>query len=191
MSPRIRRLVTVVATVMAVCACTGTGGSPDQATSASLGAGAAVVTDTKEALLGVLGAPDAFTSKVVVLDGAEVPVESFVYAELSRAYEMVDGVVVGEEEIEAFPDGTLLPLHLGYYDMRTGVTETEVREALAGYELTAIDATSLDMPAGAKVLAGSQVLIGLVDDLVVYIQTYPLVPDEGGAFTAYLEGDQP
>ena len=75
--------------------------------------------------------------------------------------------------------------------MRTGVTETEVREALAGYELTTVDATALDMPAGAKVLAGSQVLIGLVDDRVVYIQTYPLVPDEGGAFQAYLEGGQP
>ena len=67
------------------------------------------MTDTKEALLGVLGPPDAFTSKVAVLDAAEVPVESFVYAELGRSYEMVDGLVVGEEEVEAFPRRDVAP----------------------------------------------------------------------------------
>jgi hypothetical protein len=191
MSAQTRRLAVIVASVLAVVACTGTDGSADPDSGGSAGAAAAVVTDSKEALLGVLGPPDAFTTKVVAVGDAEVPVDSFVYAELGRSYEMVDGVVVGEEEVEAFPDGTMLPLHLGYYDVRTGMTETEVRQSLEGYELTSIDAAALDMPAEATLLAAGQILIGLIDDRVVYIQTYPLVPDADGAFQDYLEGGQP
>lgn len=71
------------------------------------------------------------------------------------------------------------------------MSQAEVRDSLAGFELTEVQGTVLDLPVGSVVLAGGQVLVGLFEDRVVYYQTYPLVPDVDGEFQAYLDGDLP
>jgi hypothetical protein len=151
----------------------------------------AVVTDTVDALLAALGPPDAFTRKVVVLEDRDSTVDSMVYAELAQRFDVVDGVVVGSEDIEAYPDGTILPLSYAFFDVGIGMTEQEVRDSLAPVELVATDGAQLDLPSGSTVLAGSQIIVGLQDDQVVYVQTFPLVPDESGELQTYLDGSEP
>ncbi|MCU0259451.1 MAG: hypothetical protein MUE78_00390 [Ilumatobacteraceae bacterium] len=151
----------------------------------------AVVTDTVDALFAALGPPDAFTRKVVVLEDRDSTVDSVVYAELAQRFDAVDGIVVGSEDIEAFPDGTILPLSYSFFDVGIGMTEQEVRDSLAEVELVETEGTLLDLPPGSNVLAGSQIMVGLQDDQVVYVQTFPLVPDESGELQAYLEGSEP
>jgi hypothetical protein len=168
---------------------TATSSAPGDTTGGESGGAPAFPMDTKDALVSVLGPPDAYSAKVVVLDDGEATVETHTYADLSTRFDIVDGLVVGSEAVEPYPDGTLLPLHVSV--LRLGMTEAEVRDSLIGVELTEVDGVALDMPAGSSVLAGGQVLICLFDDRVVYLQTYPLVPDDDGAFQAYLESDEP
>lgn len=144
--------------------------------------------DSREALVSVLGTPDAMSGKILVVGDLEMWVESYTYADLATRFDLSNGLVVGSEAIDPFPDGTLLPLHVG---VRLGMTEAEVRDTLIGFELTEVDGATFDLPAGSSILAGGQVMIGLFEDRVVYLQTYPLVPDADGEFQAYLDGDQP
>ena len=189
MSARWWRLAVAAAIVSGLTACSGSAG---RSTGPGAGSAPLVNTDNREALMSVLGPPDAFTKKIVQVEGGpDATMESFVYAALAHRYDMVDGLVVGDEAIDPFPDGTVLPKHITYYDVNVGAPAEDVRKAMTPIELTQTDGAALGMPAGAVVLTGGQLMVVLVDDKVVYAQTYPLVPDPSGELQAYLDGSEP
>jgi hypothetical protein len=192
---RVLVLVAVAAVTLVGCTggssgTTGSGGGHGATTTVAGGLPDSY-TGSREALMSVLGPPDAFVSKVESLDGNDVAVETFFYAALAHRFDIVNDVVVGDEAIPPYPDGTILPLHISYYDVRTGLTMQEVTKSLEQITLTPIDGTSLGLPDGTQVLAGDQVVIGLLDGLVFYVQTFPLVPDTTGSLRAYLDGSAP
>jgi hypothetical protein len=146
----------------------------------------AVASNTSDALISVFGFPDAFRTEVQVVDGESVMRQTYVYAEIGQRFDLVNGVVVGNEAIEPLPEDTLLPLHYSVYDVWPGMTRDEVIAAMAGVDLTPIDASSFTTE-GGTVLAGGQIVIGLLDDVVVYVETFPLVPDPSGEYEALLQ----
>ena len=197
MTPRrVLHCLAATAALVALVSCSGggDGGDGSAGTGVQTTGGAAqsvapaVPMDTREALVSVLGTPDAVSGKIVVVDDLEMWVESLTYADLAMRFDVASGVVIGSEAIDPFPEGTLLPLHVR---VQLGMSQAEVRDSLAGFELTEVQGTVLDLPVGSVVLAGGQVLVGLFEDRVVSHQTYPLVPDVDGEFQAYLDGDLP
>ncbi|MBK9971102.1 MAG: hypothetical protein IPP16_10350 [Acidimicrobiaceae bacterium] len=193
---RVLHCLAATAALVALVSCSGggDGGDGSAGTGVQTTGGAAqsvapaVPMDTREALVSVLGTPDAVSGKIVVVDDLEMWVESLTDADLAVRFDVASGVVIGSEAIDPFPEGTLLPLHVR---VQLGMSQAEVRDSLAGFELTEVQGTVLDLPVGSVVLAGGQVLVGLFEDRVVYYQTYPLVPDVDGEFQAYLDGDLP
>lgn len=201
--PRSSRMLVRAALVLALAACSGGGGTSSGTSGTSPTDGGATTSPAStmpttspipadaESLFAVLGPPDIFQRELHVLDGQQVLVESYTYAEIGQRFDVVGGLVVGNEAIDEFPDGTLLPLQYHVYEVWPGAMRADVESSLEGVDLTEIDGAALELPEGATVLGAPQLVIGLLDGVVIYVETFALVPDEAGEFEAYLAGSEP
>lgn len=145
---------------------------------------------TRDDLVAVLGQPDSFRAELDALDGQDVLVESLVYGEIGQRFDLIDNVVTGSESIDPFPDDTLFPLQYSMNEVRPGLTRADVDEFMTGVEFTEIDGEALGLP-GATVLSAGQLVLALFDDRVIYVETFPLVPDPDGTYQAYIQGATP
>lgn len=175
MKPRLA----LVAVVMLAAACGG--GEPIDFGAGADEAGADVVSeDRRPDLLAELGGPDAFVVSADEIDGTVVRFESWRYYEAATQVDLVDGEILWNVDIEPLPEGTLYPL---WYDPTAFALLTSMEEVLSGLgdiELVEVALDDEEVPSGV-LLAGDQLLLGFVDDQLVYVETFPLSPAEAGS----------
>jgi hypothetical protein len=145
----------------------------------------AEVVDDRPAVLDYLGRPDAFTISIVLVEGVEVRMESWRYYQFGTRVDFVDGEAVWTTEIDPVPDGTILAAWYDPLAFEVGMTGAEASQIAAaasptGFELERIDlASGGEDLAGGVALVGDQILIGLYEDQVVYVETLASMPEEG------------
>ena len=141
--------------------------------------------DDRPGVLEYLGRPDAFDIAIVEVDGIDVCMESWRYYQYGTRVDFVDGEAVWTIEIEPGPDGTL---YAAWYDP----TSFHVGMSAVGASLVAADASPagtvpqlIDLSEGGEeldggaMLVGDQIIIGLHNERVVYVETIALEPEGG------------
>lgn len=143
------------------------------------------VADDRPGVLEQLGRPDAFDISVVMVEGVQVRMESWRYYQFGTRVDFCDGEAVWTMDIEPMPDGTIFAAWYDPLAFKAGMTADEAsREAAAaspvGFQPELIDLSEggEDL-AGGKALVGDQILIGLYEDQVVYVETVALAPEGG------------
>jgi hypothetical protein len=145
---------------------------------------AAETVDDRPGVLAYLGPPDAFDIAIVQVEGGTVRKESWRYYQYATRVDFVDGEAVLTMAIDPMPDGTLFAAWYDPLAFETGMTGDEVSLATAaaspaGMEPEAIDlAAGGDDLAGGTALVGDQIIIGLHENRLVYVETVALIPEE-------------
>lgn len=178
------RLVLALALAGAAAGCAGSDSEPGNARGGSAGelpaaeAGLGPVLDRRPELLAELGGPDAFVVTVDEYEGTVVRHESWTYYSAGTQIDLVDGEIVWDVEIEPLPDGTFLPLLYDPYEFDMLSSTDEVLGRLHDVELERLPASDdLDID-GVDLYGGEQLLLGFVEDQLVYVETFPAVPGE-------------
>lgn len=136
--------------------------------------------DRRPDVLAELGGPDAFVVSVDEVDGGVVRFESWRYYETATQIDFADGEVLWSVAIDPLLDGSLYPLWFDPAEFVMLASRDKVMAVLGDVALTEIDVDDEAMP-GAVLLAGDQLLLGFVDDKLVYVETFPLSPEEPGS----------
>ena len=192
---RLRRVAGCCALALALAACGG--GDGDTATPspgaeqapageigpadlADLGATFADVEsiDRRPALLADIGGPDAFVITVDEIDGTLSRFESWSYFAAGTQIDLVDGEVLWDIAIDPLPDGSLLPLMYDPMEFTMMASRDDTLRTLEGVDVRRIE-SDVDVEVdGTEVWAGEQLMLGFVDDHLVYVETFPLAPGE-------------
>ena len=142
--------------------------------------------DDRPGVMEELGRPDAFDFSIVQVEGGEVRMESWRYFQYGTRVDFVDGEALWTVEIDPMPEGTIFAAWYDPLTFTTGMSQAEVialaaAQSPAGMAPVFIDVSQAgeDMT-GGMVLVGDQILIGVQNDRVVYVETVAMVP-EGGA----------
>jgi hypothetical protein len=97
----------------------------------------------------------------------------------------VDGEAVWMIEIEPLPEGTFFARWYDPLDFMSGMTGTEVSQLVATSSPAGEKPQRIDLAeggedlAGGSTLVGDQIVIGLHNDLLVYVETIALMPSGG------------
>jgi hypothetical protein len=146
---------------------------------------AAEAVDDRPEILATLGRPDAFDISIVVVEGVQVRMESWRYYQYGTRVDFVDGEAVWTAAIEPMPDGTLFAAWYDPLAFETGMTGAEIAQLVAAASPAGTEPTAIDLAeggedlAGGTALVGDQILIGLYEDEVVYVETVALMPEGG------------
>ena len=141
--------------------------------------------DDRPQVLAYLGRPDTFDISLVEVEGGRVRLESWRYFQYGTRIDFVDGEAVLTAEIEPMPDGTLFA---AWYDPLTfgdGMSADEAIQTVAAASPAGAAPQRFELAeggeelAGGALLAGDQILIGLYEERVVYVETLALMPEGG------------
>jgi hypothetical protein len=141
--------------------------------------------DDRPGVLAELGMPDAFDISVLQVEGGQVRMESWRYYQYGTRVDFVDGEAVWTMEIDPLPEGTLFSAWYNPLDFEIGMTTDQVSALLAGKSPAGMLPSYIDLSQGGEdlvggmILAGDQVLVGLDNDRLVYVETVALVPEGG------------
>lgn len=142
-------------------------------------------TDDRPGVMEELGMPDAFDISIVQIEGGEVRMESWRYFQYGTRVDFVDGEAVWTMEIDPVPEGTLFAAWYDPLAFEAGMTVEEAsalatRASPAGMVPVYIDISQggEDL-AGGLMLAGDQILLGLENGRLVYVETLAMVPAGG------------
>ena len=141
--------------------------------------------DDRPGVHATLGRPDAFDISIVAVEGGQVRMESWRYYQFGTRVDFVDGEAVWTMEIEPAPDGTLFAAWYDPMDFEVGMSGAEASEVIAAASPAGAAPERIDLAeggedlAGGSALVGDQILIGLHEDRVVYVETVALVPAGG------------
>ena len=134
--------------------------------------------DRRPELLAELGGPDAFVITVDEVDGTLSRFESWSYFAAGTQIDLVDGEVLWDIATEPLPDGSWLPLMYDPSEFTMMASRDDTLGSLEGVELSRIE-SDVDVEVdGTEVWAGEQLMLGFVDDHLVYVETFPLAPGE-------------
>jgi hypothetical protein len=142
--------------------------------------------DNRPEILSYLGNPDAFDISIVEVEGVQVRLESWRYFQYGTRVDFVDGEAVWTIPIEPMPEGTIFAAWYDPLDFEIGMTAAEAVHVItnaspAGAAPELIDlAEGGDDLVGGAALVGDQIMVGLENDQVVYVETIALVPEGGG-----------
>lgn len=138
--------------------------------------------DRRSELRAQLGPPDAFTISAGEFDGSVSSFETWTYYSASTQIDLVDGEIAWTVPIEPLPEGSLLPVLYDPEEFELLSSSATVFGALGDVELEPIEgaADGFDVD-GAELWAGEQLLVAFVDDQLIYVETYPLAPDDEAA----------
>lgn len=161
--------------VLVLAGCSGDD-DPAAATSDAAGVAESASVDRRPAILAEMGAPDSFSVSADEVDGEPVRLESWRYHEEATQIDFVDGEILWSIELERIPDGSLYPLRYEPAQFELLASAAEVRDVLPGVELTTIDLDDETIPDGVM-LAGEQLLLGFVDDQLIYVEAVPLAAE--------------
>jgi hypothetical protein len=145
---------------------------------------AAETVDDRPGVLDYLGPPDAFDIAIVQVEGGTVRKESWRYYQYATRVDFVDGEAVLTMEIEPMPEGTLFAAWYEPLAFEEGMTGAEVASVAASASPAGKEPETLDLSEGGEdltggtALVGDQILIGLHEDRLVYVETVALMPGE-------------
>ena len=146
---------------------------------------AAEVVDDRPGVLATLGRPDAFDISFVAVEGGQVRMESWRYYQFGTRVDFVDGEAVWTMEIEPVPAGTLFAAWYDPMDFEAGMSAAEASRVIAAASPAGAAPERIDLAeggedlAGGSALVGDQILVGLYEDRVVYVETVALAPAGG------------
>lgn len=143
------------------------------------------VVDNRLEVYAYLGRPDAFDIAIVEVEGSLVRMESWRYYQYGVQVDFADGSALWVVEIEPMPEGTIFAAWYDPVDFLDVVTGSEAIEVATITSPTQMVPTVIDFSeggdpfAGGTALVGDQIVIGLVEDQVVYVETIAFVPEGG------------
>jgi hypothetical protein len=151
--------------------------------------------DGRPIVMEEMGPPDAFTINFRELEGQMVRWETWSYFDYTTMFEFVDGELIWTIELEEVPNGSIFAHWYDPFQFQAGLSPADIGFLLADQELLEVDLTDLDLE-GSLALAGDQILLGFVDDQLVYVETVILSPAEDGQplgddEPVSSEGDEP
>jgi hypothetical protein len=142
--------------------------------------------DDRPGVLAYLGRPDAFNISIVSVEGVRVRMESWHYYQYGTRVDFADGEAVWTVEIEPLPEGTIFAAWYDPLAFDVGMTGSEAAQVATAASPAGVEPQAIDLSEGGAELqggtamVGDQILIGLSEDEVVYVETVALVPDGGG-----------
>lgn len=142
--------------------------------------------DDRPEILAYLGTPDAFDISIVEVEGVQVRLESWRYYQYGTRVDFVDGEAVWTIPIEPMPEGTIFAAWYNPLDIRTGMSAIEIIQVVTAASPAGTAPELIDLAeggedlAGGAALVGDQIMIGIENDQVVYVETIALVRDGGG-----------
>ena len=125
-----------------------------------------------------LGHPDSFT--LIIVEEDENPgiwhrMESWDYYKLETSFSFVDGTLSGSYDIKDFPSFTLLPNIYTPEQFENGMRLQEVeKKIIADRPFGKVDLQKEILPE-AKILGTEQLIMGFIGDMLVYVETLPLL----------------
>lgn len=150
----------------------------------AVAAGAAFV-DDRPSVLERLGAPDSFQITLDEIEGVMVRFESWSYHDLGSRIDFVDGAAAWNIEIDDIPNGSLLPIWYTPVDFELLMTLEEAKGVATDLSPAGQSPTAIDLSDGGEdyedttLLAGDQIMLGFVDDALVYVETFALSAGDG------------
>ncbi len=147
---------------------------------------AAETVDDRPGVLAYLGPPDAFDIAIVQVEGGTIRRESWRYYQYATRVDFVDGEAVLTMEIEPMPEDTLFAAWYDPLAFEEGMTGEEVSQVAAAASPAGMEPEPLDLSeggedlAGGTALVGDQILIGLHEERLVYVETVALMPGTAG-----------
>ncbi len=140
------------------------------------GSAPAVSIDRRDQLLAHLGSPDSWVLTTDEIDGDLVRFESWSYHEAATQIDLVDGEILWSVHLDPLPDGALYPLAYepGRFELLS--SPGDIRRAFPDTQWTEVKVNDKRIP-GATFLAGEQLLLGFVDDQLIYAEAFVLVPE--------------
>jgi hypothetical protein len=144
------------------------------------------VVDDRPEVVAYLGLPDAFTISQIVVDGVPVRLESWRYYGFGLRVDFVDGEATWTMDLAPIPEDTYLPAWYDPLAFELGMSPGEAARVATAASPAGMSPESIDLAeggddlAGGRLLAGDQILIGLDEAGVVYVETVALFPEGEG-----------
>jgi len=132
--------------------------------------------DRRPEIRAYLGGPDAFVVSVDEVDGELVRYESWMYYETATQFDLADGELLWSIDLDVMPDGSLYPLQYDPAMFEMLASTAEIRALLSDVELIEVPLKDKAIPKGLF-LAGEQLLLGFVDDKLIYAESFALTPE--------------
>ncbi|HEX9796380.1 MAG TPA: FHA domain-containing protein [Anaerolineales bacterium] len=142
--------------------------------------------DDRQEVLGYLGLPDAFTISQVVVDGVPLRMETWRYHDFGLRVDFVEGEVAWTIDIEPVPEDTIFAAWYNPLEFELGMSPSEAARVATAASPAGMTPESIDLAeggddlAGASMLVGDQIVIGLGPEGVMYVETVAMFPAEGG-----------
>jgi len=168
----------VVVVVTAACSSGGSGWSDDDVAAAF----SAETVDDRVAVLGSMGTPDTFAISWQDVDGHLVQLESWGYHAFVTRVDFVDGEFVLTTDLPIPDADTIYP---GWYDPAVFTALMAMEDALGEAESASPVGQSpelVDLSDGGEDMArmnlyvGDQIMLGFLDQQLVYVETVALAP---------------
>ena len=141
--------------------------------------------DERPEVLALLGRPDAFKMSVLDVEGGQIRQETWWYFQLGTQIDFVDGETVWTLDLEPAPEGSIFPAWYDPLTFEPGMPAVDVIQLAAAASPAGAVPEIIDVSeggedlAGGLILVGDQIMIGVQDDRVVYVETVPLFAEEG------------
>lgn len=141
--------------------------------------------DDRPGVMEELGRPDAFDISIVQIVGGEVRMESWRYFQYGTRVDFIDGEAVWTMEIDPMPEGTIFAAWYDPLAFKTGMTVEEASTLASQASPAGMVPVSIDISEGGEdlasglLLAGDQILLGLENGRLVYVETIAMVPEGG------------
>lgn len=141
--------------------------------------------DDRPGVISYLGLPDAFTISELMLEGTAVRVETWRYFAFGTRVDFIDGEATLTMDIEPAPEDSILPawydplaFELGMSQMDASQVAQTASPAGKGPEVVSLAGAGEEF-AGGLMLVGDQIILGLDETGLIYVETIGLFPDEG------------
>lgn len=142
------------------------------------------VEDHRPQTLEMLGRPDTFSISEMDVDGHKLVQEAWLYYGLGTQVDFINGEAAYTSSLDPVPEETIFPAWYDPLAFSSDMMKAEIIEAASGASPAgtipvAISSESLsDEFPGGEILIGDQILIGVYEGRVVYIETVALFPEE-------------
>lgn len=141
--------------------------------------------DHRPEVYAYLGRPDAFDIAVIEVEGVLVRMESWRYYQYGTQVDFVDGSAIWVVEIDPMPEGTIFAAWYDPMAFFDGITGTSAIQIATDASPDNMAPQIIDLAEGGEdlvggyALVGDQIVIGLFQDQVVYVETIAFVPEGG------------
>jgi hypothetical protein len=144
--------------------------------------------DDRPGVISYLGLPDAFTISEIMLNGTPVRVESWRYFAFGTRVDFVDGEATLTMDIEPAPEDSILPAWYDPLTFELGMSQSEAAGVAAAASPAGMTPEFIDLAEagddliGGAMLVGDQIVLGLDETGLIYVETIGLFPEgEGGS----------